>query len=195
MAAVFITVWERLYFVTTDAELKRAVFLFGVLYTRASPATHDQICKTNIMMTSSNGTIFRVTGPLCEEFTGEFPSQRPVTQRFDIFCVCAWINCWVNNREAGDLRRRRPHYDVAVMLFCASFTPMSEQDLSQREKTLQMKPPLSMAKTLMENWLWIDHRFFFVGATLDAITAVIASFNMAATRSGESTRHIEYSKH
>ena len=39
------------------------------------------------MMTSSNGNIFRVTGPLCGEFTGagEFPTQRPVTQSFDFF--------------------------------------------------------------------------------------------------------------
>ena len=39
------------------------------------------------MMTSSNGNIFRVTGPLCGAFTGpgEFPTQRPVTRSFDIF--------------------------------------------------------------------------------------------------------------
>ena len=39
------------------------------------------------MMTSSNGNIFRVTGPLCGEFTGpgEFPTQRPVTRSFDVF--------------------------------------------------------------------------------------------------------------
>ena len=38
-------------------------------------------------MTSSNGNIFRVTGSLCGEFTGpgEFPTQRPVTQSFDVF--------------------------------------------------------------------------------------------------------------
>ena len=29
--------------------------------------------------------------------------------------ICAWINGWVNNREAGDLRRHRAYYDVAVM--------------------------------------------------------------------------------
>ena len=28
----------------------------------------------------------------------------------------AWINDWVNNREAGDLRRQHGHYDVIVML-------------------------------------------------------------------------------
>ena len=53
-----------------------------------------------IMMTSSNGNIFRVTGPLCGEFTGpgEFPTQRPVTRNFDVFFdlrliqVIAWCH-------------------------------------------------------------------------------------------------------
>ena len=29
--------------------------------------------------------------------------------------ICAWLNGWVNSREAGDLRRRRTYYDVIVM--------------------------------------------------------------------------------
>ena len=29
--------------------------------------------------------------------------------------ICVWINGWVNNREAGDLRRYRAHYIVIVM--------------------------------------------------------------------------------
>ena len=36
-------------------------------------------------MMSSNGNIFWVTGPLCGEFTSEFPSQRPVMQSFNVF--------------------------------------------------------------------------------------------------------------
>ena len=31
--------------------------------------------------------------------------------------ICVWINGWVNNREAADLRRYRAHYDVIVMQF------------------------------------------------------------------------------
>ena len=31
--------------------------------------------------------------------------------------ICDWINGWVNNRGAGDLRRYRAHYDVTVMCF------------------------------------------------------------------------------
>ena len=30
--------------------------------------------------------------------------------------IYAWINDWVNNREAGDLRRQHGHYDVIVMI-------------------------------------------------------------------------------
>ena len=29
--------------------------------------------------------------------------------------ICTWINSWVNNPEAGDLRRHRTHCDVSVM--------------------------------------------------------------------------------
>ena len=41
----------------------------------------------SLMMASSNGNIFRVTGHLCREFTGpgEFPVQRPVARSFDVF--------------------------------------------------------------------------------------------------------------
>ena len=39
------------------------------------------ICSVATMMTSSNGNIFRVTGHLCGEFTGD----RPVTRSFDVF--------------------------------------------------------------------------------------------------------------
>ena len=29
--------------------------------------------------------------------------------------ICAWINVWVSNHEAGDLRRHRAHYNVIVV--------------------------------------------------------------------------------
>ena len=70
------------------------------------------------MMTSSNGNIFRVTGPLCGEFTGH--RWIPRTKASDVEPLCflwsaPWISSWVHNCEAGDLRRQRPHYDVIVM--------------------------------------------------------------------------------
>ena len=46
---------------------------------------------------------------------GEFPAQRPMMRSFDVFFDLRLNNGWVNNREAGDLRRHRGHYDVNVM--------------------------------------------------------------------------------
>ena len=47
--------------------------------------------------------------------TGEFPSQSQWRGALMFSLICAWINGWANNREAGDLRRHRAHYDVIVM--------------------------------------------------------------------------------
>ena len=71
-----------------------------------------------IMMTSSNGIIFRVTGTLCGEFIGpgELLHKGQWRGALMFSLICVWINDWVNNREAGDLRRYRGHYDVIVMI-------------------------------------------------------------------------------
>ena len=78
-----------------------------------------------LMMTSSNGNIFRVTGPLCGEFTGHrwIPLTKGQWRGALMFSsICAWINGWVNNRKTGDLRRHRTHYDVTVMFQCVPFS-------------------------------------------------------------------------
>ena len=66
-------------------------------------------------MTSSVGNIFHLTGPLCGEFTSDWriPCTKAGSVMFSL--ICASINGWVNNREAGNLRRHRAHYDVIVM--------------------------------------------------------------------------------
>ena len=52
------------------------------------------------------------TGHWCREFTGEFPTQRPVTLSFDVL-----FDLRLNKRfsKADDLRHHRAHYDVTVM--------------------------------------------------------------------------------
>ena len=48
--------------------------------------------------------------------TGEFPAHTGQWCRTLMFSlICAWINSWVNNREAGDLRCHHGLYDVTVM--------------------------------------------------------------------------------
>ena len=63
-----------------------------------------------LMMTSSNGDFFRVTGPLC--------ATRPVTWSFDVsFDLRLSKQSW-----AGDLRRHRAHYYVTVVvtIYCTT---------------------------------------------------------------------------
>ena len=58
---------------------------------------------------------------LCEwnsPVTGEFPAKRPGTRSFDFFLLIGTgTNAWVNNRDAGDLRRHSAHYDVTMIMF------------------------------------------------------------------------------
>ena len=79
--------WPRGRTVGTFGEFWICLMIFYSSYVNAKCNIMLQYSKPHIMMTSSNGTIFRVTGPLCGEFTGpgEFPAQRPVTRRFDVF--------------------------------------------------------------------------------------------------------------
>ena len=71
--------------------------------------------------------------------TGEFPAQRPWRGAL-IFClICAWLHGWVNNRKAGDLRRRRAHCDVTVMsvLVLKVFFVAKRQSFGRSSQTLK----------------------------------------------------------
>ena len=61
------------------------------------------------MMASSNGNIFRVTGPLQGKSSGHNGQWRGALM-FSLICG------WANTRDTGDLRRHRTHYDVTVMI-------------------------------------------------------------------------------
>ena len=66
-----------------------------------------------IMMTSSNGNIFRVTGPLCGMNS---PQKGRWRRALVLSLICARTNGWANNRDGGDLRRHRARYDATVMM-------------------------------------------------------------------------------
>ena len=52
-----------------------------------------------------------------------WPSQRPVTRSFDVIFGLRLNKRIANNRDAGDLRYHRAHYDVIVMEFYCSLHP------------------------------------------------------------------------
>ena len=115
------------------------------------------------MMTSSNGNIFRITGPLWGEFTypGEFPAQRPVTRSFDVFfdlrlnkrlskqpwgwwfetpSCPLWRHC-----NALAIYRKPPRWSLIDITFHHNFLTFVEV-----EKKLMLQPVLE----IMFDWLW-----------------------------------------
>ena len=110
------------------------------------------------MMTSSNGNISRVTGPLCGEFTGH--RWISLTKAGDAELLCffwstPWINGWVNNREAGDLGSHRAHYDIIVMqrwpfLCCWSFVRIIRKWLVHSS---YKRPVIRSEFHIMKSWV------------------------------------------
>ena len=64
--------------------------------------------------------------------TGEFPTQGPVTRSFDVFFHLRLNKQLSNDREAGDLRRCRAHYDVIVMYRIPATRPHSRFKIESR---------------------------------------------------------------
>ena len=72
--------------------------------------------------------------------------------------ICVWINGWVNNHEACDLKRYRTHYDVIVMLL-RQLVRHACFSILQHGLTLI---PARMSnyihyKTTIEVWEWISY--------------------------------------
>ena len=71
--------------------------------------------------------------------------------------ICARINGWVNNREAGDLRRHQAHCDVIVMGEALKvFRVSSVKHMSSLFLTLRRVCPWENMSLLVWKWLCTD---------------------------------------
>ena len=138
--------------------------------------SHNDFCGNNIiydeesgqyihMMMSSNGNIFRVTGHLCGDFTGS--RWIPHTKASDAELWC-FLNDWVNNREAGDLRRYRAHYDVIVMFLFLAIVVRNPTRRLQRNWRVD-EPPTSLVHSLSNgcNAIYICCNIILLSAVTD----------------------------
>ena len=85
-----------------------------------------------------------------------------------VFFICVWTNDWVHNREAGDLRRYRGHYDVTVMR-CTNtiYThPFFQRKFNQK----------NTAK-LRNGWLITSHSFALIQLRIHDMNALLCSYN------------------
>ena len=53
--------------------------------------------------------------------------------------ICFWMNGWVNNREAVDLRRYRDHHDIIVMIEMISCPSLG----NSHKRSAKRRPPIS----------------------------------------------------
>ena len=92
-------------------------FTISQLLTKTKPSMHDDIIKWKHFLSYWPF----VWGIHRSQVNSPHKGQWHGALMFSL--ICAWINGWVNNREAGDLRRHGVHYDVIVLdkIQCISF--------------------------------------------------------------------------
>ena len=105
---------ERKWYVTLCTKSNCTLNNHCIEYTRSVSMQRREFTWRNKMNT------FSALLALCEgnpPVTGGFPSQRPVTQSFDAFLSKQTVE--QTNRDAGNLRCGRAHYNVTAMqLYC-----------------------------------------------------------------------------
>ena len=80
--------------------------------------------------------------PLCagnSPVPGDFLAQGQWRGALMLSLICAWINGWVNNREAGDLMRHSAHYNVTVMDWLNAFEGSHRDKYMQSSSNDQMR--------------------------------------------------------
>ena len=114
--------------------------------------------------------------------------------------ICAWTNGCVNNRDAGDLRRHRSHYDVTVMMNRTSLRQISKVSLLHHRSiwkhndyitiheytvwSVHFQRPIKIymrSSILKRNWFfilcWIDCHYLwnYIVALISQVFSLISS--------------------
>ena len=78
--------------------------------------------------------------------------------------ICTRINGWVNNGEAGDLRRHRPHYDVIVMIFIINLRWSSDSLRFMMRIHIRVRRRLVLVNRdfLVKNWFTVLWKNFIM---------------------------------
>ena len=102
---------------------------WSTLYNVGKYIPHDDVInwKNSALLTICAGN---------SRVTGEFPLKGEWRGALMFSLICTWINSWVNNGEAGDLRRHRARYDVIAMVYAN--TPGEKRQYDQHWESLLM---------------------------------------------------------
>ena len=123
--------------------------------------------------------------------------------------ICAWINGWVNSREAADLRRHHAHYDVIVMVWL-NYSAVAEKwyliwqlvawrnpvdNARNTERNTKMTCHNLRPFPELQSWCPIDLFFFFIVHRKRIHRAHIRHNLIQATHCYVNTYHNGYTIH
>ena len=97
--------------------------------------------------------------------------------------ICVWINGWVNNRQAGDVRCYRAHYDVTVMIIRYKPQPPLTE-LAARQSWAEYRQTSNISRTLV---VIVEHSDV-VGASPVGAAPTTSSFSTSHLASIDSTK-------
>ena len=84
-----------------------------------------------------------------------FPHKGQWRRALMFALICVWINSWVNNSEAGNLRRYRAHYDVIVMA-AENYTLWYEYEIGHDEILIDVNTLTDFINGLWaKNWIYL----------------------------------------
>ena len=77
--------------------------------------------------------------------------------------ICVWTNSWVNNREAGDLRRYRANYDVTIMNILIFIRPFEKRDVLCRGNVRpSVRPSVRVFRTFLQHALRYQFETWYI---------------------------------
>ena len=103
---------------------------------------------------------------------------------------CVWINVWVNNREVGDLRHYRSHYDVTGIVqsypIAGSTTlPFMNGLYHSSGVTIRSKSPIFAINTLRSEHNWSSARQIYISVHF----VIFFSFVMSLPNNNQCWKH------
>ena len=101
-------------------------------------------------MTSSNGNIFRVTGPLCgnSPVNGEFPAQRPVTRSFHLSLTISLTIVYSSIYSDADQRKHQSYASLAFVWVIHGDPVNSPHEWPVTRKTFPFDDVVMVAKEI-----------------------------------------------
>ena len=139
-----------------SSHIRRGIGVFGFPFN-----------SRRIMMTASNRNIFRVTGPLCREFTGVRWIPRTKASDAELWCFLWSAPNYTAEKTLARLvfRRHRAHYDVIVTWTLVVIIIIAIQYITSFMRSIRLSTLASVASDLLNDAPRLDNELSPLAAT------------------------------